>query len=133
MAAKFRTSEWYRSPSCGHSNKKDAQTHMTGEMLADKDASFVMFADPDRVLRCEKCKATVKAEAVARGDYDTSHSEPRSCLTILAGLIATIVAVAVFGGPANQVPWWSVGLIGLIIGGGLERIVAWLSRRRKSG
>jgi hypothetical protein len=106
---------------------------MTGEMLADKDASFVMFADPDRVLRCEKCKSTVKAEAVARGDYDTSHSEPRGCLIILAGLITTIVAVAIFAGPADQVPWRAVGLVGLIIGGGIERIVAWLSRNRKSG
>ena len=105
---------------------------MTGEMLADKNASFVMFADPDRVLRCEKCKATVKAEAVARGEYDTSHSEQRGCLIILAGLIATIAAVAVFGGPADEVPWWAVGLIGLIVGGGLERLVAWLSRSRKN-
>jgi hypothetical protein len=106
---------------------------MTGEMLADKGAKFVMFAEPDRVLRCEKCKATVNVEAAARGDYDTSHSEQRGCLIILAGLIATIAAAAVFGGPADQVPWWSVGLIGLIIGGGLERLVAWLSRRRKGG
>ena len=88
---------------------------MIGEMLADKNASFTMFVDPDRVLHCEKCKATVKAEAVAGGDYDTSHSQGRGCLIVLAVMIVTIVVVAVFAGPADQVPWWAVGMFGLIM------------------
>lgn len=119
-------SETFHCPHCGRELKKSAQAYVLGEILSDKNASFIGLGEPAKAVTCPGCGKAIDAQRMMRGDYDSGFTNA-GCWTGFVSGAAGGIALCYFG----DAPWW-MGLIAcLIIAGGIGQLVSRFQFRRQ--
>jgi hypothetical protein len=116
-------SETFFCPRCKRQLTKSAQAYVYGEMMADKDANFIMMGSIAQNVTCPGCSCTIDAHKMILGEYDYAYGTPRK-----SGKAETATFWILFIGlwalfcMGLDWPWWG-GLLGGFACGGVVFII----------
>ncbi len=84
-------------PHCQAQLTKSAQAYVLGEMLSNKQASFVAFGDAENLppVVCPACGRAIDSNAMVAGRYDERRGSDRS-LTLVAWIVVLVILMAGF-------------------------------------
>lgn len=116
-------SETFRCPHCRCELRKSAQAFVIGEIVNDKQASFMATGGMPETVPCPRCRGPIDVARMMRGDYDGQGT--------LGGLIGAGVGLLV-GAAAIMLLGWSWWLA-LIIGFAAFAITAAVIDGRRRG
>ena len=110
-------SETFYCPQCKRQLTKSAEAYVLGEVLGNKNASFIALGGLSETVTCPACECAIDTKQMIAGRYDSVGSGGSGCLVSIVGIAA--FGVIIIG---LELPWWA-GLMGALAVGGLTHFV----------
>lgn len=116
-------SETFYCPRCNVQLTKSAQAYVLGEMVSNKESSFIALGEMAETVTCPSCGVRIDAIKMVLGEYDAMGGK-----TSLFGNIVGLVAFAVIVFYLD-IRWWIGAICGVVLAMVVEEI--WQRLRAK--
>jgi hypothetical protein len=117
----------FHCPHCGRELRRGAQRDIVGEILRDRQISFIGHGQPVKTVRCPGCGYEITCEHILGGEHESGFTSAGMWVALLVGATAAL-AFWYFG----DEEWWQGALLGLLAGALIGRFWSYLELQRQS-